>query len=138
VGSEDELSVRVLVLGVPRAGKTTFATELSKSLSIPCFHTDDLRHLDWSLASEIVVEWIERPSPWIIEGVAAVRGLRKWLQKHPGQVPCDKLYNLLVPYHPLTAGQESMAKGCKTIYQEIRPLLHRLEIQPQTFDRAGE
>jgi hypothetical protein len=114
---------RVIVIGAPRAGKTTYALELGRERGIPVRHTDDLiKGLPWSKVSEVIAtQWLETPGPWIIEGVAAVRGLRKWLRANPEGLPFDEIVLLEHPRVDLTSGQAAMAKGCATIWTEVEP-----------------
>ena len=53
-----------------------------------------------------------------IEGVATIRALRKALDASPDR-PCDVLIWLTKPWEPLTTHQESMGKGCNTVYDKI-------------------
>lgn len=116
---------RIIVIGGPRTGKTTFAKDLSQRLGHPMKHTDDLiGKLDWSGASMYASSWFDAPGPWIVEGVAAVRALRKWLAANDG-IPCDRIYWLSRARLELTPGQAAMAKGCHTVWREILPELRR-------------
>lgn len=116
---------RVVIAGSPRAGKTT----LSNTFKGTVLHTDDLiGRYEWSAASEEVARWFDRPYD-VIEGVAAVRALRKWLDSHPVGRPCDQLIWLTRPFVALTPGQATMAKGCDSVFQEIRQELHRRSVR---------
>ena len=76
--------------------------------------------MTWSAASEhVATEWMAKPGPWIIEGVAAVRALRKWLAAHPSGKPCDEVVVLDRPRVELSKGQAAMAKGCAKIWAEV-------------------
>lgn len=115
---------RLVITGVPRAGKTTLARDLA--VGFEPRHTDDLisASVGWSEVSEIVASrWFPLPGPYVIEGVAAVRALRKWLASHPEGMPCDRVIWLDTPLLPLTRGQEIMAKGCRTVWREVEPEL---------------
>lgn len=122
---------RIVIAGVPRAGKTTRALMDSEILAIAVGvcgvrHTDDLiaSGADWSEISEIVASrWFPLPGPWIIEGVAAVRALRKWLRANATGAPCDRVVWLGSPRVALTPGQAALAKGCMTVWREVRPEL---------------
>jgi adenylate kinase family enzyme len=119
---------RIAIIGSPRGGKTTLALELAADLGVQVRHSDDLiGEFDWSAASEhIASTWLAEPGPWIIEGVAVVRALRKWLESHPAGLPCDKIIVLDAPRVPLTIRQAGMGKSCATILEGIRgPLLAR-------------
>jgi hypothetical protein len=84
-------------------------------------HTDYLiGKLDWSDASAEVARWLDEPGPWIIEGVAVSRALRKWREAHPGALPpVDRVIYLAKPLLALTSRQEAMAKGVRTVHDEI-------------------
>lgn len=111
-----------MIAGVPRAGKTTLAAERRAPDSEPR-HTDDLIHLGWSGASDVVSTWFYLPGPWIVEGVAAVRALRKWLRANATSAPCDRVVWLGTPRIELSRGQAALAKGCATVWREVRPEL---------------
>jgi hypothetical protein len=68
--------------------------------------------------------WFDAPGPWVIEGVAIPRALRKWMNNNPGlPPPVDKIIVLYTPFEVLTKGQESMGKGIDTVLNEIQPWL---------------
>lgn len=135
---------RIVILGGPRTGKTTLARDLAQATiaagyraPVPCepgpiFHTDDLIHLGWSEASAAAALWLDEPGPWIIEGVAAVRALRKWRDQHPGAAPpVDRVIHLYRPHVDLAVGQARMAAGHETVWLEVEPWLlkHGVSIQ---------
>lgn len=124
---------RVVVIGPPRAGKTTYARARAAREDIPVLHTDDLiADHGWSEASEYIASvWLDAEGPWICEGVAMVRGLRKWLRHHQTATaaPCDEVVVLGGRGLPLTARQEGMAKGCATIWAEIEDQLLELGVK---------
>ena len=113
---------RTVIIGAPRTGKTTLAVELVGRTTTRVRHTDDLIGvLDWSAASrKIADQWLTEAGPWIIEGVAAVRGLRKWLRANPTGSPCDTIIVCSHPKVARTEGQGRMAKGHDKIWREIR------------------
>lgn len=115
----------ILIAGRPRSGKTTLALDLGHRLGVPVRSTDDLvGKNEWSNVSEIASHWLDNPEPWIIEGVAAVRALRKWLARHPKPedgLPFSEMYWRRVPRVPaLSPGQATMGKACESIWKEIR------------------
>lgn len=117
---------RIVITGACRSGKTT----LSASYECPVYHTDDLiESHDWSAASQEVSDtWLTRPGPWCIEGVTALRGLRKALER-PGK-PCDEVVYLSSPkVKNLSQGQISMNKGCEKIWKEILPELKKRGVE---------
>jgi len=113
---------RIVIAGVPRAGKTTLAGPCAR-------HTDDLIRMEWHVVSDTVATWLDLPGPWIVEGVRAVHALRKWLAAHPEGKPCDRVVWLGTPRVPLTRGQDVLAKGCLTVWREVRPLLLARNVQ---------
>jgi adenylate kinase family enzyme len=122
--------MRLLIAGVPRSGKTTLSKTIVRTL--PCSlivmgprSTDDMIALGWSAASERVAQWLDAAGPWIIEGVAIPRALRKWLATHHYGTPADEIRWLGTPRVPLTPGQLTMAKACETVWNEVRPELER-------------
>lgn len=105
---------RIVITGVPRSGKTTMVPNAD-------LHTDDLIPMGWSEASQHIADrWLTRRGPWVIEGVAAVRGLRKWLRQNPHGSPCDVAVFLGQPFVAYTKdGQLRMARGCAKVWGEI-------------------
>jgi hypothetical protein len=117
---------RIVIVGGPRAGKTTFATKLGAELGAPVRHTDDLIGIcGWSDASARVAAWFDEPGPWVVEGVAALRALRKWVAAHATGSPADVVYVANQPRVPLTPHQRAMAKACVTVWRELLPELLR-------------
>jgi hypothetical protein len=111
--------MRVLITGGPKTGKTT----LSTTYDCPVRHTDDLIELDWSDQSDQVAGWLDDPGPWVIEGVAVVRGLRKWLRAHEQGLPFDHLIYLTKPLTAQTQGQSTMGTATRTIWCQIAPVM---------------
>lgn len=141
---------RILITGGPRTGKTTLAESMalagvsanatfSATVTPTLRHTDDLieqtKHLGkdaWSAASLIASGWLDEPGPWIIEGVAASRALRKWRDQHPEEPPpVDRVIYLSETHQPLAKGQETMAKGVRTVHDEIEPWLRKHGVQTE-------
>ncbi len=124
---------RICITGGPRTGKTTLAGELGVRdyesrigrVAPDVRHTDDLiGKLDWSAASAEAATWLDAPAPWIIEGVAVSRALRKWREQHPGErPPVDRVIFLRGARERTTAKQDAMAKGVLTVHLEIEPWL---------------
>jgi hypothetical protein len=102
------------------------AQELGLAMGWPVHSTDDLMGMGWSEASdEICNVWFNFTSPNIIEGTAVIRGLRKWLERNPEGLPFDRMIWLPQAHVTLSPGQHSMAKGCATIFEQIRPEICR-------------
>lgn len=107
--------MKIAITGGPRTGKTTLSGE-----GEGVRHTDDLIDLGWSEASEAASKWFDDPEVDTIEGVAVNRALRKWLERNETGKPCDKVIYLHIPRVKLKRGQESMLKGCLTVWQGIK------------------
>lgn len=118
------MTTRLVVCGVPKSGKTTLVSRMHPEAAGQKRYTDDLIPFGWSRASEIVAtQWFSLPGPWVIEGVAAVRALRKWLVHHVEGKPCDRVIWVNTPHVPLLPGQAAMAAGCRTVWWEIAGVL---------------
>lgn len=119
--------MRVVLVGGPRTGKTTGAKKLGAARELRVRNTDDLIATHgWSEASSEVAQWMSEGGSWVIEGVATVRALRKWLASNPAPaVPADHIVWLEKAFVPRTAPQEGMAKGVATVWKEIEPELRR-------------
>lgn len=119
---------KILIIGGPRTGKTTLASELGESDGLPVHHLDDLSDREWSTQSDIIADELSHDGPWIKEGVAGVRGLRKWLERNPDKVPDFEVVHLSEPKAEQSAGQAAMHKGHQKIYSEVeREISYRRE-----------
>lgn len=138
---------RICITGGPRTGKTTMTAKLVEDghrnyaralrdaagariaveMHLPetVRHTDDLMPMGWSEATQHVADhWLNAPGPWIIEGIAVCRALRKWREAHPGEPPpVDRVIRLTAPHVALSKGQAAMAKGEETVWREIEEWL---------------
>jgi hypothetical protein len=111
--------VRVVITGWPTTGKTALANQMGGGRS-----TDEAIPLGWSEASQEVSTWFDEPGPWIIEGMAVPRALRKWKERNPGSPPpIERMIYLQAPLTRLTPEQIAMGKGLDTVLDEIRPWL---------------
>lgn len=126
---------RIVILGGPKTGKTTLARKLDEQCNHqPCGSlrmTDDLIHLGWSEASQAASLWFDEPGPWIIEGVAIVRALRKWRDQHPGErPPVDRVIRLTTPHVALWGGQIAMMKGEHTVWtKDVEPWMRQYDVR---------
>lgn len=121
--------MRIAIAGSPRAGKTTLARKLGVELDVKPFSTDDVIHLGWSEASADVATRLLGPGPYVIEGVAVMRALRKALDRHPTRKPCDRLLWLERPHQALNAGQQRMFAADEARLREIEPELLRRGVE---------
>lgn len=129
--------MRLLILGGPKAGKTTLANAIGRARAIPVRHTDDVINLPWSEQSEEVARWIAQPGPWIIEGCSTARAARKALARHDSQVLDGvMLVYLCEPVAARTPGQIAMAAGVRTVVIQLRVL--GLRVLQHTYASASE
>ncbi len=124
---------RVLIAGGPRVGKSTLSELAAQRLGTKPLHTDDTIELGWSNASAVVATWFDKPGPWVIEGVALPRALRKWLAANPEGRPCDVVFWSNDNKVDRNSGQEAMAKGCDTVWVQVRPLLRERGVTIEAF-----
>ncbi len=124
---------RILIAGVPRAGKTYLAERLARERGLTVQHTDDLISMGWSESSEAVSVWMEEPGPFVLEGVSIPRALRKWLLAHETGIPADVMFWGATPREPLSKGQAAMGKGCETVWAQVRDELVRRGMRIECF-----
>lgn len=110
-------ATRIVIVGGPRTGKSTLAARFSHIAKRNS--TDETIGMDWSQSSHEVSKWFEQTGPWLIEGVATARALRKWLQRHNMDKPCDRIVVLTSPRVAQTTGQATMSKGIETVWKQI-------------------
>lgn len=132
-----ERDMKILIIGGPRTGKTTRALEQAKTLETlgtphTLVHTDDIAaRLPWSMVSDEVFELLQRPGDWIIEGVAGVRGLRKYLKA--GLVPDFEVIWMGTPYaqekkhHAMHAQALSIWRECQGMIELNRVNLTKIK-----------
>jgi adenylate kinase family enzyme len=130
--------VRLLLTGWPNSGKTTAANALSKKLHAPVRSTDNLIGLGWSEASEAAATSFALRGPWIVEGVAVPRAVRKWLGANPdASPPWERFVVLTDSFEELTPGQVRMGRGIDTVlaglgvpieYRSVEELLASIAI----------
>lgn len=117
------MAKRIFLIGGPDTGKTTLSEQLAVQHGIKhVLHTDDLIGHGWSEASQAAADWMNEHAndDYIIEGTAAIRGLRKWLRQNEGPLPeGTTIYTLNLPYVPQSKGQRAMSLGVLTITTEI-------------------
>lgn len=116
---------KICIIGWPHTGKTTLAKSLGGGRS-----TDEVMDLGWSEASAEVSTWFDIPGPWIVEGVAIPRALRKWHERNPDMPPpIDKIIHLHKVHGELTTGQISMGKGIDTVMGKIADWLADVPVE---------
>lgn len=120
--------MRVVLVGGPRSGKST----LARKMGLKHYCTDPLslvkeplegveylpEGLEWGEDSEYVAtSWLGKDNA-VIEGVGTVRALRKWMETNE-EMPCDCILYLCDKVVERTDGQQTMAEGVETIWNEI-------------------
>lgn len=123
---EPPIPAKVVIVGGPRTGKTTLAIRLGAAdQSRRVRHTDELiGKFAWGKDSEEVARWLDEPGEWVIEGVTAVRALRKWMVNNPeGRLDGVLVISLPRPVVTQTSGQASTSKGVATIWSFIESQL---------------
>lgn len=121
--------MRIVICGWPGSGKSEYAKELGSKFGVTPRATDSLvKTHDWSAASLVVSTWFDEPGPWIIEGVAVPRALRKWHLRNPDADP--PFDNLVIMPHPdeaarlaMKQGQITMGRGHDTVLRELEEWL---------------
>ena len=100
--------MRIVITGHPKTGKTTLAKEFRCEHTR---HTDELIEThEWSEQSETASYWFDCADPYVLEGCAIPRALRKWHKRHPDAYPP---FDLFIYIESLV--QTPMAKGIETI-----------------------
>lgn len=129
----DPRTARVVIVGGPKRGKSTLSREfLANGFRVFCTDQRSMvaepidgctylpEGLDWSASSAYVAEhWLTQPGPWVVEGVATARALRKWADAHESGLPCERIVFLRAPKVTTTKPQEAMAKGIDTVWAGI-------------------
>lgn len=130
-------SRRIVLIGGPRRGKSTIArayrdqgipTYCSDPPSLVKDHEDGVEYLpeglSWSESSEYVAEnWLTKPGPWCIEGIATARALRKVIaQGKLSDLEGVEVYVLERAQESaaVTPQQNAAAKGVMTVWNEIK------------------
>jgi hypothetical protein len=134
---------RIVVLGGPRTGKTTYATKLAKQLGVHLgstgkrteqedglVSTDNyMKRANWATLPDVIIKDLKDREDWVLEGTQAARVLRRWLKASPDEPKVDKVLVFGKPWVARTPGQEAMAKGVRTILRDLQPLLDKAGIE---------
>lgn len=125
----------VCIVGPPGAGKTYLGEMMALTSGTALLSTDSLIPLGWSGASQAAAARITTTTgDLIVEGVAVARSLRYALDATDG-APCAELIYLRTSRRELTARQEGMAAGIRSVLAEIWDRL--VERGVRIVDRCG-
>jgi len=133
---------RIVVIGGPRTGKTTYATKLAKQLGVHLgstgkrteqedglVSTDNyMKRADWKTLPDVIIKDLKDREDWVLEGTQAARVLRRWLKQAPDEPKIDKVLVFNRPWVVRNTGQEAMAKGVRTVLRDMMPLLKKAGI----------
>jgi hypothetical protein len=133
------LQRRVVIVGGPSRGKSTLADRLHAETGCPVYCGDPAStvryqypyvtylpegldfHGDNGCAAYIAEHWIGSPGPWIAEGHAMARALRRYLRDGCRRgLPAERIIVLDCPAHRVeTPGQARMHRGVMTVWRGI-------------------
>lgn len=129
---------QILIIGWPRAGKSTLGAQIAKNTGAKHLCTDPQHlcppgveglpnNLDWSEGSQYVSNhWIGKPNT-IVEGLGVVRAIRKWMDQNPGKrLPVDKIIHLQYQDDDLNPRQAGAGKGHDKVLDDIYPSISHL------------
>lgn len=137
---------RIVVIGAPRTGKTTYATKLAKELGVHLASTgkhtenpdglvsvknygkvstdDYVNRYDYKELPSRVIDDLRKMDNFVLEGTQAARVLRRWIREAPDEPRVDKtLVFLGKPWVRRSPRQEATAKGVKTTWKDLEPML---------------
>lgn len=117
--------MRIAICGAPRCGLSTLAEHLSKQHDLPVVHASDFREISWDKIPDAIIDTLKGKERWILEGFQTGRVLRRWLNMQGGAPPLASVYWLEKALSTRTDSQESLARGVATVFESVRPLLHK-------------
>lgn len=131
---------RVVVIGAPRVGKSTYATKLAKQYGVHLASTGKRSEQPEGLVSTdnymkrgsfadvpgLIIKDLKGRQSFVLEGTQAVRVLRTWYQQDPEGPKLDKvIYVQNAPWVRHNKGQAAMGKSVRTIFRDVAPLLEK-------------
>lgn len=135
---------RIVVLGAPRTGKTTYATKLARehgahlaSTGKRTEHPEGLvstdNYLDKGSYADLpdrVIADLRKMDSWVLEGTQAARVIRRWYRTAPDEPKLDKALAFLgKPWVKRNPRQEATAKGVWTVLRDLQPLLRQAGVE---------
>ena len=120
--SEFAAGDKTCLVGVPGSGKTTMAMELSDR-GMNVHHTDTMITDNFYRSRNNVIKLMREEGGWLIEVIGALWALQE-LFRRDAKAPCNRVIWLSSSRMSLTEGQERMASGLRTVWNEIEPKLN--------------
>lgn len=114
--------MRVVIAGGPRVGKSTLFRSMALDYPV-AIGTDDFMHLPWEAVPNAVISVLERSDDWLLEGVQALRVLRRWIRDRTDYPGVDLVYYLTEPMAARTPRHWSMAKAIDKHWRDVVPRL---------------
>ena len=112
---------KILIIGLPRAGKTTLFNTMVKLESIaPHFHlqTDDYKKFEYVKQLYMIMDELREEVRWLVEGVQGYRLMRKYAQLQDLAFKPDLIIIVIGEESPLKK-HKSMNKALKKIWQDF-------------------
>lgn len=129
------MSERIVICGVPKAGKTTLAASMGGLV----FHTDDHIGLDREGQIRVSAAALDDTRFRIFEGVYMAHALREFLRIFPDGKPCERVVWMPEPRVPYALkGQHAMAKGVATVWSQVESELRRRGVAVELGGLAAE
>lgn len=129
---------RIVVIGAPRTGKSTYATKLARQLGVHLVSTGKrtdapeglistdnyIRRGSFEEVPGLIIKDLRGRKDFVLEGTQAARVLRRWFRDEKDPPPIDKV--IFVgnrPWITHNKGQAAMGKAVRTVFREVEPLL---------------
>ena len=129
---------RIVVIGAPRTGKSTYATKLARQLGVHLASTGKRTDMPESLVSTdnyikrgsfeevpgLIIKDLRGRKDFVLEGTQAARVLRRWYRDEKDDPQIDKV--IFVGNRPWVThnkGQAAMGKAVRTVFREVEPML---------------
>jgi len=85
--------------------------------------TDDFMRLPWEAVPNAVIRVLSEHDSWLLEGVQALRVLRRWIRDRDDFPGVDVCYYLTTPLAERTPRHWSMAKAIEKHWRDVMPRL---------------
>ena len=129
---------RIVVIGAPRTGKSTYATKLARKLGVHLTSTGKrtdapeglvstdnyIKRGSFSEVPGLIIKDLRQRKDFVLEGTQAARVLRRWFRDEPDKPEIDKV--IFVGNRPWVThnkGQAAMGKAVRTVFREVEPML---------------